>query len=223
MGALRLFAGLLLALIVAIASVVLAVARGKPRMVDWVEICGGDGTEVSVDAQGQPVGIIHLCPDCIAPFSFATLAPVFYTHLDVYKRQGPRWQPAACGCLVTAKTPKAPCGSRTGPCSGLGKGSGRGGLRLGDVLLDLQSVRRQLIILGLGKEGVQPATVIDGAQRSRRNPQLERLAQDIRDQGYVVQVRQETPTGLVAVSYTHLDVYKRQELTAITTSSVGLM
>ena len=74
MRALRPFAGLLLALIVAIASVGLAVARGQPRMVDWVEICGGDGTEVAVDAQGQPVGMIHLCPDCIAPFSFATLA-----------------------------------------------------------------------------------------------------------------------------------------------------
>ena len=38
MRALRPFAGLLLALIVAIASVGLAVARGQPRMVDWVEI-----------------------------------------------------------------------------------------------------------------------------------------------------------------------------------------
>lgn len=69
----RPLAGLLLALIVAIASVGLAVARGQPRMVDWVELCGGNGAEVAVDAQGQPVGMIHLCPDCIAPFAFADL------------------------------------------------------------------------------------------------------------------------------------------------------
>lgn len=74
MTSLRPLTGLLLALIVALASVGLAVARGQPRMADWVDICGDNGAEVAVDARGQPVGMIHLCPDCIAPFAFATLA-----------------------------------------------------------------------------------------------------------------------------------------------------
>ena len=55
----------------------------------------------------------------------------------------------------------------------------------------------QIGILGLGKKGIQTATVIDSAQRGRRNPELKRLAQRFRDQRDVVQVGQETTLGLV--------------------------
>ena len=71
----RPLAGLLLALIVAVASLGLAVARVQPPMAEWtwVDLCGDGAAEVAVDAQGQPVGMIHLCPDCIAAFAFASL------------------------------------------------------------------------------------------------------------------------------------------------------
>ena len=69
----RPFAGLLLALIVAVASLGLAVARTQPRMAEWLELCGDGSPALAVDAQGQPVGMIHLCPDCIAAFATADL------------------------------------------------------------------------------------------------------------------------------------------------------
>jgi hypothetical protein len=71
----RPLAGLLLALCLALTSVSLAIARAQPPMAEWVEICG-DRAEgpVAVDAEGRPVGPVHLCPDCIAAFAYADLA-----------------------------------------------------------------------------------------------------------------------------------------------------
>lgn len=72
---LRPLSGLFLALCLALTSVSLAVARVQPPMAEWAEICGdrADGP-VAVDADGRPVGLVHLCPDCIAAFAFADLA-----------------------------------------------------------------------------------------------------------------------------------------------------
>ncbi len=65
--------GLFLALCLALTSVSLAVARVQAPMAGWLELCGTAGP-VAVDADGRPVGAVHLCPDCIAAFAVADLA-----------------------------------------------------------------------------------------------------------------------------------------------------
>jgi hypothetical protein len=55
--------------------------------------------------------------------------------------------------------------------------SGLSGLRLGDLFLDLQRLGRQLRVLRLGEEGVEPATVIDRPQRGVGDAQLEAAVQ----------------------------------------------
>lgn len=53
-----------LALLVALTSQQLAVARGQPHAAGQVEICSGDGVMVvAVDKDGNPVGPAHICPD----------------------------------------------------------------------------------------------------------------------------------------------------------------
>lgn len=82
--------GLFLALCLALTSVSLAVARVQAPMTGWAELCGTAGA-VAVDAEGRPVGPVHLCPDCIAAFAVADLAaplavalpPQGWTHLSV--------------------------------------------------------------------------------------------------------------------------------------------
>ncbi|MBL4928905.1 hypothetical protein [Fuscibacter oryzae] len=64
--------GLFLALCLALTSVSLAVARVQAPMAGWVEVCGTTGA-MAVDADGRPVGPVHLCPDCIAAFAVADL------------------------------------------------------------------------------------------------------------------------------------------------------
>lgn len=71
----RPLAGLLLALIVAVASLGLAVAHGQPRVAGWMDLCGDGAAVVAVDARGQPVGVTHPCPDCTAPLAFASPPP----------------------------------------------------------------------------------------------------------------------------------------------------
>ena len=62
----RPLSGLLLALLMAVTSVTMAVARGQDRMGDTVEICGGFGAVfVTLDRNGQPVMPGHPCPDCL--------------------------------------------------------------------------------------------------------------------------------------------------------------
>jgi hypothetical protein len=60
-------AGLLLALIVALTSQQLALARGQADMAGSITLCSGGGfVTVAVDAKGNPVGPAHICPDGIA-------------------------------------------------------------------------------------------------------------------------------------------------------------
>ena len=66
MTLLRPLSGLLLALLMALTSVTMAVARGQPPMGDPVEICGGYGQVfVTLDASGQPAAPRHSCPECL--------------------------------------------------------------------------------------------------------------------------------------------------------------
>ena len=63
---LRPLSGLLLALLMALTSVTMAVARGQAPMGDPVEICGGYGQVfVTLDANGQPAAPRHACPECL--------------------------------------------------------------------------------------------------------------------------------------------------------------
>lgn len=65
--------GLLLALVVAITSQQLALARGQASVAGSMTLCSGGGfITVAVDARGEPVGPVHICPDGIAAFIAAT-------------------------------------------------------------------------------------------------------------------------------------------------------
>lgn len=75
----RPFMILLLSLVLALASLTMAVARGQMRAGQGagltVVICSGYGiTSIQVDAQGNPVGPVHPCPECLAGF-LANLGP----------------------------------------------------------------------------------------------------------------------------------------------------
>ena len=58
--------GLSLALMIAATSLSMAVARGQTRVAGEIVICTGMGvTVVSVDAEGNPTGPAHICPDMV--------------------------------------------------------------------------------------------------------------------------------------------------------------
>ncbi|MGC9370764.1 MAG: hypothetical protein ACP5DX_14590 [Paracoccaceae bacterium] len=58
-----------LALMLAVTSLTLAVARGQAPAVGVIELCSGAGlAAVPVDAQGNPTGPAHVCPDGVAAF-----------------------------------------------------------------------------------------------------------------------------------------------------------
>jgi hypothetical protein len=60
------FAGLL-ALVVVLTNMQMAVGRAQAAAVDRVVICSGYGVmTIDLDADGNPVGPVHLCPDCLA-------------------------------------------------------------------------------------------------------------------------------------------------------------
>ncbi|CUH78108.1 hypothetical protein [Tropicibacter naphthalenivorans] len=61
----RPFAGVLLALMLAVTSLSMAVARGQAAPVGTMALCAGGVLQiVPVDADGQPTAPAHLCPDC---------------------------------------------------------------------------------------------------------------------------------------------------------------
>ena len=58
---------LALCLIVIATSATQAIARSQMAAGQMVQLCaGGEAVTVMVDAQGNPVGPDHSCPDCIA-------------------------------------------------------------------------------------------------------------------------------------------------------------
>lgn len=66
----RSLSGVLLALVLAITSVTMAVARGHAAAAAGgteMVICTGYGlVKVTLDAEGNPTGPVHPCPDCVA-------------------------------------------------------------------------------------------------------------------------------------------------------------
>lgn len=62
-----------LALLVALTSQQMAMARGQTMAVGQVILCTGAGAvSISVDAEGNPTGPAHICPDCALTLVMAT-------------------------------------------------------------------------------------------------------------------------------------------------------
>lgn len=71
---LRSVLGLSLALVLVATSLSLAAARGQPMPAGEIVICSGMGLQtISVDAEGNPVGAAHICPDGIAALAALAL------------------------------------------------------------------------------------------------------------------------------------------------------
>ena len=83
-------------------------------------------------------------------------------------------------------------GAQPGPES-----SGRGGLGLLDIALDLQRLGRQLTVEGLREVGVEPAAMVHRPQGRGGDAELEAPAEGLALQRDVVQVRQEPATGVI--------------------------
>ena len=66
----------LLALLVAMTSVQLAVARGQPQAAGQVELCAdGSIIVIAMDREGNPIGPAHICPDVALAFMAALDLP----------------------------------------------------------------------------------------------------------------------------------------------------
>ena len=75
---------------------------------------------------------------------------------------------------------KAPRRCRAGLKNHLKAGQSDSG-NFREFFLDLQRLRRQLVILGLCQERIKPTAMVNGAQCVGRDFQLERLAKRIRN------------------------------------------
>ncbi|ALG91744.1 MAG: hypothetical protein CL814_04835 [Confluentimicrobium sp.] len=66
----------LLALMLSLTSFTLAAARGQAPAAGEMVICSGLGLQtITVDADGNPVGPPHICPDGVAAFISVTTSP----------------------------------------------------------------------------------------------------------------------------------------------------
>lgn len=62
----RPFVAICLAVILAATSLTMAVARGQTRIAGELVLCTGYGiSTVTVDANGEPTGPVHICPDMV--------------------------------------------------------------------------------------------------------------------------------------------------------------
>ncbi|CVI22323.1 conserved hypothetical protein [Agrobacterium tumefaciens str. B6] len=68
---------------------------------------------------------------------------------------------------------------------------------LGDLAAQETSAHAQFVFAGLQKEGIEAATVFNGAQSGCGNTQAEALAESIGDQRDLAEVRKEPALGLV--------------------------
>lgn len=77
MKTLRLILTALAVVVLLMASQSMAVARGQARDVSGTMVlCTGTGpVSVAFDSQGNPVGPVHICPDCALTLVMATSAP----------------------------------------------------------------------------------------------------------------------------------------------------
>lgn len=109
----RPLSGLLLAMLMAITSVTMAVARGQDRMGTSVEICGGFGEVfITLNADGQPMVTSHSCPDCLGGVSALDLpgSPAFPQRPQVASRA-----PFAAVVIVAASLPQPQATARGPP------------------------------------------------------------------------------------------------------------
>jgi len=75
-GNLRTYLALALTLLLVLTSQTMALARGAPTPVGQAVLCTGTGPiTVLVDAEGQPTGQVHICPDCAFGLMDAVLRP----------------------------------------------------------------------------------------------------------------------------------------------------
>lgn len=59
------FAAIAMALLLVLTAQSMAVARGMPAVAGAVVLCTGAGpVTILTDAEGQPLGPAHICPDC---------------------------------------------------------------------------------------------------------------------------------------------------------------
>jgi len=77
-----------LALVLAATSLTMAVARGQARVAGEIVICTGMGiTVVTVDAEGNPTGPAHICPDmALALMAAPPLAPIVFAPPTTFRR-----------------------------------------------------------------------------------------------------------------------------------------
>lgn len=67
----------LMAVVIALTSLTMAVARGQTRIAGEIVICTGYGvTTISVDENGEPTGPVHICPDMVLAMMAAIDTPV---------------------------------------------------------------------------------------------------------------------------------------------------
>ena len=61
----RAYLGLALALVLTLTGQTMALARTAPDPAGHMVLCTGTGpVTVLIDAEGQPTGAVHICPDC---------------------------------------------------------------------------------------------------------------------------------------------------------------
>ena len=77
---------LILALLIAVTSQQMAMARGMTKDASGqVILCTGQGpTVVTLDAQGNPMGPVHICPDCALTVMAFADAPAVVVHQVVH-------------------------------------------------------------------------------------------------------------------------------------------
>lgn len=76
MARLRTHIALMLALMLALTSLSLAVARGQATPAGTIALCSGAGMQMLyVDADGNPTGPPHVCPDGVAALALVDMNP----------------------------------------------------------------------------------------------------------------------------------------------------
>ncbi len=113
MTRLRPILGLLLALLMAVTSVTMAVARGQsPMSSQEVELCiAGSAQTVSVDASGKPITPRHPCPECTLGMTAFTLVEATAPLLRPATRTTtlrPAFAPAAASLTAPAARARGP-------------------------------------------------------------------------------------------------------------------
>ena len=105
------FTALMLAVILAVTSVSMAVARGQTRIADEIIVCSGQGLiTVAVDENGDPAGPAHLCPDMVLAMLAAPVldAPDLLRPAAGMERIDPPQAPALVGVSRPAPCARGP-------------------------------------------------------------------------------------------------------------------